>query len=238
MKRFRFVCAGLMTALCLFGIGRTSLSVQPTPSDAQSDSTHETASVISETVCTASLPCRVLNAPLTLQALGDYEGPFLEDGTDEETVSACAVLENTSDDFIEYAKIIVRQNGNTLVFEVTFLPPYAKVLVIEKNKQPFVSTEIDGCFGEQLSYVQFQASSNRIYVSGDGDTGMIITNLTAMPAEYVRIYFKQYIPESGLYFGGITYTTEVFNLPPEESRKISPYHYLTDRCRIVAVMLP
>lgn len=237
MKRLLFVCVSIIAGLCLLGIENKASSQQPvlTPTADQATVSQETTSPLSETSCISGLPCRIPETPLVVQALGDYEGPFLEDGSDTEMRGACVILENTSEFYVERARVILLQNGNELVFEVTFLPPKAQILVIEKNMRLFSMVGVDSCRCEDLSILQTALRDERVYVSGDGDCSMIVTNLTDTPVNRVQIHYKQYYPESDLYFGGITYTAEVFNLSPGESRRITPYHYLTDQGRILAV---
>lgn len=242
MKRFLFVCAGLTAALCLLGIGKYSVSqpqpvftISTMPSVSHTDISPETTASFSETSSMKGLPYRIPDTPLVVHTLGDYEGPFVEDGTDTEMRGVCLILENTSDSLIEHARIQILQNRKTLIFEVSYLPPMAQVMIIEKNKTLFSTEGVDSCRCEYLTFRQTAVNDDRVYVSGDGECSMIVTNLTAEPLSRVRIFYKQYFPDSLLYFGGITYNVDVMDLLPGESRRITPYHYLTDQGRIVAV---
>lgn len=239
MKRILFICVGTVTILGLLGIGKEVMSRQLPPSAEQDVTAASAAPQVQSTHPTlVGMPRSIPGTPLVVHALGEYEGPFLEDGTDAEMVGACAILENTSSSFIARAEVVLIQGGQELIFEATYLPPKSKILVIEKNESYFKPQTVDSCRCDLLTYLETPAYDDRVYVSGDGECSMIITNLTQEPIEQVQIFYKQYAPEGETYLGGITYCANVTDLPPGESKRITPYHFLVERGRIVAVAVP
>lgn len=239
MKRILFIFAGTVTILGLLGIGKEVMSRQ-LPPDTQQVITDPTAATQAQSThpTLVGMPRSIPGTPLVVHALGEYEGPFLEDGTDAEMVGACAILENTSSSYIARAEVVMIQDGNELIFEATFLPPKSKILVIEKNESYFAPQTVDSCRCDLLTYLETPAYDDRVYVSGDGECSMIVTNLTREPIDQVQIFYKQYAPEGETYLGGITYCANVTDLSPGESLRITPYHYLVERGRIVAVSIP
>lgn len=190
-----------------------------------------------DTVTTDTAPSAPVNdtfqipgTPVAVLEFGDYEGAFVEDGSDEPVCCFCIVLENTGDEILEYVRIRLDE----MVFEATYLMPGTKTLVLEKNKAPFSMRDIRSCICEAFSYADMPETS-AVYVCPSGDWDMIATNLTPKALSAVEIRYKQYLPEANMYLGGITYSAVIAPLPPEESQRISPYHYLTDRGKIVFV---
>jgi len=245
MNRIRLTIKCVAALLCLLGIGTQAQSLLicepepvPVPSAAGSQDTTITQKSTVPTVQEASisgLPCHIPGTPLTVQAIVFYEGPFLEDNSDEETVCTALIIANTSDSMIEYTRLELIQNGHPLIFEITYLPPQSKVLAVEKNQAPFSLSPIESCTCQRLSFLQNDPFDRRVFVSPDGSCSMITTNLTDRTLDCVRIYYKQYLPKSELYLGGITYSAVLTDLQSGESRRITPYRYLTAQGSIIAV---
>lgn len=216
------ICLLLILALPWFAFSR-----QPEQTEAETFSTLPPAE---PTVPAADNVFYIPNAPVALWGLGDYEGEFLEENSDEPVQCACLVLENTGVQMLEYVRIRLKE----MVFEATCIPPGEKVLVLEKNKCDFSLRPMDLAVCEEYRYGE-KSTQNSVYVSADGLRDLIVTNLTEEPLPSVQIRYKQYSPEAGLYWGGITYTAEVLALQPGESRCITPYRFLTDQGRIIDV---
>jgi len=248
MREFCRIVKGITALLGLLGIGIHAYSQQyllpespvpmpevSLPTEADTPVTQESAapSVLEATI--EGLPCHIPDSPLIAQYLACYEGPFLEDGTDTETVCAALMLTNASDSVIEYACVILYQDSQALIFEATYLPPRANALILEKAQTAYSPSPVQSSKCQRLSVLQDPLFDDRVYVSPHDDCSMIATNLTDSPLVCIRIFYKHYYPEHALYLGGITYSAVLTDLLPGESRQITPYHYLTDQGRIIAV---
>ena len=179
------------------------------------------------------LPCPIPDSPLIAQAIALYEGPFWEDGGECETVCTGLLVTNTSDTMIEYAKITLAQNGQTLSFEITYFPPGSDLLVLEKDQTPFSEAPVERLCCPRLSYFEGSLRSPQVYVSPYGACSMVATNLTDRPLETVNIFYKHYFTEENLYIGGITYQAILNCLQPGESRSTTAYHFLSDQGKIL-----
>lgn len=170
------------------------------------------------------------NAPIAVWELGEYEGEFLEGNSDEPVCCACLIIENTADKMLEYVCLRLGQ----LRFVASCIPPKARILILEQNKLKFTnqSLELAGC--EAYTFAD-ETPQNRVYVSTGGERDILVTNLTDEVIPSVCIRYKQYSPESGLYWGGITYSIEIKDLQPEQSLSVSPYRFLSHRSKLIDV---
>lgn len=222
---------------CVMGLGlsRHVLSREVQPADTLPSPTQTEEPSQSAPPAAQLLPCRFPDTQLIAQALVYYEGPYLEDGSDTEITTAALLLENGSDSMVEFVRITLQQGDFTRVFEITFLPPGGKVLAVDKNQHPYSAAPVESCTCSCVRTLPPPGIHRQVYVSGSGLCSMIATNLTAQPLPQVRIYYKQYLPQTDTYLGGITYCAVIDGLQPEETREIIPYHYLTQQGKILFV---
>lgn len=179
-------------------------------------------------------PRRVGDTGLTAVSLAAYEGPFMEDGSGEEVVDVAAlVLRNEAASFLCHASVTVETGEQTLLFEITALPPGATVLALEQSGQPLVLNTIKTCtvaaeFGQQRF-------SPAVTVEESGPSSLLVTNVTNRTLPAVTLRYKTFDPESDTYLGGITYTWEVHDLLPGESRTLTPPYYVSAHSQIVSI---
>lgn len=179
-------------------------------------------------------PCPVEDTFLTAVSLASYEGPFWEDGTDEEVAGIAAlVVENNSGLFVQRGAVILTVSDQTLVFELEALPPGERALVLEKDRKTYCAYESFSCYG----WVENAYPEHIPGVSvTDNSLGVFcVINESDALLERVSVFYKNYDTQSGMYIGGIAYRAEVERLRPGETRAISPYHYAQGSSRIVAV---
>lgn len=184
------------------------------------------------------LPCQLQYTTLVARQLAAYDGPYLEDGSDEELVDVAAlVLENTGTIGMEYVQVVLQQGGRELVFDVTYVPPRGTVLILEKNRAAYSTDPVESCRCRTLISGNFDWEKEKIRIdSGDG-FGMAVTNLTDIPMSYVRVFYKQHEGAADLYVGGITYSAVIPDLQPGETRQITPYRYADGYSAVVAVVI-
>jgi len=174
---------------------------------------------------------------LVAQKLIAYEGAYLEDGLEENVVDVAAlVLENTGTTGIEYAQIVIIQNGQELFFDATYIPPKSTVLILEENKQAYSDSPVTACRCRTVIPGSFDRSERTVAVKEVGMCTLEITNLSQQEMDCVRVYYKHHEGETDLYVGGITYSTVIPNLLPGETRTITPYRYASGYAQVVAVV--
>ena len=180
-----------------------------------------------------SFPCCVAGADLRVLQLASYEGPYWESYGDEEVVDVAALLIENTGGFLAQGAVVLEWEDRRMVFELRDLPPGARVLVLEKDRQRFFMGMPTGCYGwETESYPEDMG-----HVTAEDAGGMYIAviNHTEGIVPVAEICYRSCDPSSGMYIGGISYRVEVRDLQPGERRIISPYHYASGSSEILYV---
>ena len=184
-----------------------------------------------------AFPCRLQYTSLVVCKLISYDGPYLEDGSGENVMGMAAlVLENTGTIGIEYARIVLMQNGQQLVFDATYIPPKSTVLVLEENKTAYSDAPVTQCRCHTVIPGVFDLAQRTVQIREEGMCTLQVTNLTDEEMECVRVFYKHYNPEADMYVGGITYSAVIQNLKPGETRSITPYRYACGYALVVAAV--
>ena len=185
----------------------------------------------------AGFPFALEYTSLVAQKLIAYEGAYLEDGSEEAVTDVAAlILENTGTIGIEYAQIILVQDGKELSFDATYIPPKSTILLLEENKQPYSPATVTACRCRTVIPGVFDRAERTVAIKETGMCTLEVTNLTDQTISGIRIYYKHHEGENDLYVGGITYSTVIPDLAPGETRSITPYRYASGYAQVVAVV--
>ena len=176
-----------------------------------------------------------------ITGIGSYSGAFMEDGSNESVSGILMItVENRSEKTLQYGEITLSGNGTTANFNVSTLPPQGTAVLLEVNRQKYVSDEL----------FSYYALEKRIFFDGDLslcedkikigclDGKLNVTNISGKDMEGdVVIYYKNYL--DGIYYGGITYRTSVSGgLLSGEVRQISASHYSSAGSAVMFVTCP
>ena len=154
-----------------------------------------------QTICGVALPYQVQDTPIIIEGIGQYTGPFVEDGNDEPEANVLAiVVRNGSDADVEYAEDhFSTGDGSEAVFHISTLPAGSSAVVLEQNKREY-SAEETLTFTDKL-YAQAEDMSlmeDDVRVTAE-DGALTLENLTdqSLGKVYVRyknkINYKYYI---------------------------------------------
>lgn len=181
-------------------------------------------------------PVRVDGTDLVAQYPALYEGAFPEDGSGEYVVDVAAlVLQNTSSTGIKNARVVLQWEQGAYVFELDMLPAGKSVLVMEREKQPFAKHHWIACFGEQTVGERVWEPDNALTVDEVSMGDIRVSNQTEDSLKNVRIYYKSYLPEEGLYIGGIAYCMGISEIDGGATEKLRPFHYAAGYSQVVRV---
>lgn len=179
-------------------------------------------------------PIAVSDTCLIAQYPALYEGPYVEDGSDEYVVDVAAiVLFNTARTGIDYARVVLQWDQGEYVFETQMLPPREAVMVLDKSRQKFQQHQWTSCQGTQQMGEESWLDQQVLVVEEVDTTTICVQNITDKPLQDIRIYHKSYLLPDELYIGGITYCAGIKYLAPGECVKISPFRYVKDYSKIV-----
>jgi len=182
-------------------------------------------------------PCPLQFTSLVVEKLSSYEGPWLQDGSEEHVVGVAALLvRNTGTIGIEYARISLVQNGQELIFDATYIPPKGTILLLEDNKQPYSDAPVTNCRCRSVIPGNFDMAQRTVRIEQEGLCTLKVTNLTDTPMAGVRIFYKHHDGQADLYVGGITYSAVIPELLPGQTKEITPYRYASGYALVVAVV--
>lgn len=179
-------------------------------SETQTETQPETETASNSVVDNATDSSIALERGLKITKIGSYTGIYMEDGSDE-LVSGIMMIkvENTGEDYIQYAEIVLTGDSGTANFTLSTLFPGQSVVVLEKDRQTYTSgvnytavaknvavfSSVPSLCGNQLELQALDGVLNVTNISGTDITGDIM------------IYYKN--SSNGLLYGGITYRIRI-----------------------------
>ena len=178
-------------------------------------------------------PAEVPGHNMTIEKLADYSGLFVEDGSNRQVDNVAMLLvKNTGTAAVEYTEVVVKFAQETLVFHITALAPGAQVVVQEKDCKPMPTTEALEASALVVHRAQMVIAPE-VSITDNGDNSLTIQNLTDKAIPTVRVFYKYYMQEEGVYVGGIAFTVRITNLDANSSVVVQPAHYISATSRVV-----
>lgn len=189
-----------------------------------------------QTVCGVTLPYQVQGTPIVIEGIGQYTGPFVEDGNDEPAANVLAVVvRNDSDIDVEYAEIHFSVgDGSEAVFHISTLPAGSGAVVLEQNKREYNAGEIL-TFADKL-YAQAEDMSlmeNDVKVTAAAGT-LTLENLTDKSLGTVYVRYKNKLNDN-YYLGGITYSCKFENVGAGDKISEQTKHFTVDGSTVLMV---
>ena len=179
----------------------------------------------------------LLGEGIELQALSGYQGPYVEDGTDDIVSDVLAItVRNDGDKTVQYAHIILTQGETVYEFDVTTLPVGASAQLLELSRQP-MPDNTDGMTAQVTACAVFDTEPTMcedVFQIETQDTAITITNNSGSDITgQIYVYYK--IAYGDLYMGGITYRVGTAGLKAGESTTCYAGHFSTDYSKLMFV---
>lgn len=179
----------------------------------------------------------LLGEGIELQALSGYQGPYVEDGTDDIVSDVLAItVRNDGDKTVQYAHIILTQGETAYEFDVTTLPVGASAQLLELSRQP-MPDNTDGMTAQVTACAVFDTEPTMcedVFQIETQDTAITITNNSGSDITgQIYVYYK--IAYGDLYMGGITYRVGTAGLKAGESTTCYAGHFSTDCSKLMFV---
>ncbi|MBE5921253.1 MAG: hypothetical protein E7269_00620 [Lachnospiraceae bacterium] len=178
---------------------------------------------------------KLSDANLCIEAVGGYNGLFVEDGSNESIHNVLSlIVTNNSEQTLQIARITLSDGEITYSFQITTLPAGASVLVLEQNKEMFTASK--EYVVTDLSSGYFSSDSlmeDELTITGE-DGKIIVENIGEKTYSKLYVYYKL-MKRGGVYMGGITYRTPIENLAPGESKEAVAAHYREASGHIIMV---
>ena len=177
----------------------------------------------------------LLGEGIELQALSGYQGPYVEDGTDDIVSDVLAItVRNDGDKTVQYAHIILTQGETAYDFDVTTLPVGASAQLLELSRQP-MPDNTDGMTAQVTACAVFDTEPTMcedVFQIEMQDTAITITNNSGSDITgQIYVYYK--IAYGDLYMGGITYRVGAAGLKAGESTTCYAGHFSTDYSKLM-----
>ena len=177
----------------------------------------------------------LLGEGIELQALSGYQGPYVEDGTDDIVSDVLAItVRNDGDKTVQYAHIILTQGETAYEFDVTTLPVGASAQLLELSRQP-MPDNTDGMTAQVTACAVFDTEPTMcedVFQIETQDTAITITNNSGSDITgQIYVYYK--IAYGDLYMGGITYRVGTAGLKAGESTTCYAGHFSTDYSKLM-----
>ena len=175
---------------------------------------------------------------LYITDIGNYNGAYMEDGSDEYVSEVMmVVLKNEGESDLQLARISLEYSDFTAEFEVTNLPAGQRVVLLEKNRNKYVSGTYLSAKAENVVFFQSPMSLKEDQVKLTGENGSILVeNLTDSALGEVYIYYKNSAVD--LFYGGITYRARVEGgLKAGQKTTVMTNHFYPNACTILDVQI-
>lgn len=187
-------------------------------------------------ICGVSLPYQVQDTPVVIEGIGQYTGPFVEDGSDEPVANVLAiVVKNDSDTDIEYAEVkFAAEDGSEADFHISTLPAGKSAVVLEQNKREYSADETF-TFAEKLYAAAEEMALMEEEAEVTAKDGVLtLKNLTKEPFETIYVRYKNKLNED-YYLGGITYSCKFENVGAGKSAEAQTKHFTADGSTVLMV---
>lgn len=182
-------------------------------------------------------PCRIGDTDLWAERVLLYEGGFLEDGSNKEVVDILALeIINKGDQIVRAAAVELKNDTEHFEFCGTYLLPGKSVIILEKNMKRTMDFNFSTCRGISQNGVSNWKDAQYFLMNLPDPLTLEITNPTDSFFDRVIICYKNYLPESDIYAGGITHRAVVGPMAPGQKITISPKHFAPDYSRIIGFL--
>ena len=183
-----------------------------------------------------TFPARIPGTTLIAEAVSIYEGPFLEDGSDEEVTDIAALLvRNAGSEEIIYCYIELKSEDSHFAFLGERIPPGATVLLLEYERGLYEKCSYLDCRGWQIT-AQSVIDVKKDVVITERSFGMLqITNTSDKLLWGVRIFYKSWLSPPDVYVGGMCYSVTIPLLLPGQTETLSPNHYACGFSKVTSV---
>lgn len=184
------------------------------------------------------LPYNVENTSLSIENIGQYTGPFVEDGSDTPTANVLSILvKNNSNQVIQYGEIKLKINKKeTVTFKVSNLQPKTSALAMESRGKVEYKEDDKYKVVDSLDATieKMPMMDNQIEIVSSEDKKIKIKNISDKDLGTVYVYYKN-IQNGGAYLGGITYRAKFENMKAGGTVEAETSHFHKNGSQILMV---
>ena len=213
--------------------GQSSNSTTP---DGQGANTQPSDNA-SNAIPTISFPYEIVGSGLVVEQVRTYSGYFLEDGSDREVSNVAVIVLTNNGGDLEFAGIGISQGSRNLAFSASQIPAGATIIIQEQNGAAF---DMDDPYYSATATTTptegFEMSREYVSVKDNGDNTFTVRNITDQTLSKVQVFFKNYLPDEGVYVGGITYSITLQDVEDGTEVDVRSDHYDSQYSTILEVV--
>jgi hypothetical protein len=181
-------------------------------------------------------PHAIEGTSLIAERLTAYEGPFVEDGSNDAVVGLAAlVLRNRGTQPLAHVKVELQQRTRCLTFEAQTILPGDTVLILESERQVYDKNPYISCTGYTDMDDSIRLDANAVHITVLQENAIVVCNQSDQILRDIRVEHKRWLEENKVYFGGITYVTYVGDLAPGQFKIVTIDNVSENTIRIVRI---
>ena len=177
------------------------------------------------------------SAGITILAVQNYSGKYIEDGSDEIVSDVMSLyIKNNGEKAIQLADFkVFDEAGKSYEFRLTTLLPNQEMIILEKNREKY-DGEVKVVSAEIINlavFTEYPSLQEDIFEISGKQNLITVTNISEEEILTARVCYKNISDD--IYIGGITYTVSVPELSPGQSVELPTKHYMEDGSQVVFV---
>ena len=174
-------------------------------------------------VANMTLPYSIPNKNLDILSIGQYEGKFVEDGSDDkkDNVLAIVVKNIGTSKSIKFIFTNLKAGSSALVMEST-----GEVNFNGEDKYVYISSNVNTEDSTSLMEDKIEVTTK--------DKNITVKNLTNKNLNTVYVYYK-IVTDGNCYLGGITYRAKFENVKGEKSVTADTLHFSNKNSEIIKI---
>ena len=174
---------------------------------------------------------------LSVSKIFSYSGGFVEDGSDREVESICAIrVRNNSGSAFQYVSLCFKTDAGDILFDFTALPAGGEVTVLAKNAEAYrpdiIVSEVSAA--KSIEFAEKPSLHGEMFELSVRNGVLGIRNISAdKDASNVYVYYKS--TDSNGLFGGITYRINLGDIPAGKFKQVSPPHFSESSSKVMYI---
>ncbi len=163
---------------------------------------------------------------LVITDIGPYTGAYMEDGTNEVVSDVLMViLENTSNEALQYAELTLNYPEANAQFAVTNIPAGERVVLLEKSRMACPDELPAGQVLDNVVFIPEMPMYEDVFEVIGNEASLTVKNISKTEISGdIYVYYKNCSQD--LLYGGITYRAKIEGgLLPGEEKSVTAGHY-------------
>ena len=138
---------------------------------------------------------------------------------------------------LDFAGIGISQGDRSLAFSASQIPAGATVIIQEQNRAVYGTDYYYSFTATVTESSGFDIKKGTLVIEKHNDGTFDVANVSEKTIPEIKVYFKNYIPDEGVYVGGITYSVTLTDVEPQTAVTVTSSHFDAEYSQIVDVKI-